>query len=466
MKAIPYLKVMVLVVAVLRPDIGACTVIVVPSPQFPTVQSALTSASTGDTVLVQPGTYSGPGNTNLTYGGKGIVLISAEGPGVTVLDCGGGGRAVRFGTGDGSDAILSGFTITHAGNDAVFCTQNCRPIIRDCAFVDNGTSPEGSAGILAMSGGAAIVSDCTWLGNSGSACYLSNATGVQLSGCQFQGNTTEYYGGAIYCENADAMVDRCLITGNVAQLGGAIYVFGAGLVSIQACTIAGNLSTDFGGGMFLDAGASPVLTRSIVWGNCAGIGGDEAYLVPTDWVPQVTFECSDVDSSGVVAGFPGWGIHYEGTNLFEDPEFCEAMSCEVAPFGGGDYNIHSDSPCTAANSPCGQQIGVGDPDCIVSDAVASSALQSGRVQVWPNPMSTKCVVFGSGLQAPMTRIDVVNSDGRRVRRLLGLPSGELGAVWDRRDGAGQSVPRGMYFIQCQGPGWSRAARVVVVSDGQ
>ena len=45
------------------------------------------AAAEGDTVLVGPGTYTGPGNRDIELSGKAIVVVSENGPEETVIDC-------------------------------------------------------------------------------------------------------------------------------------------------------------------------------------------------------------------------------------------------------------------------------------------------------------------------------------------------------------------------------------------
>ena len=65
----------------------------VPSPTYPTIQSALDDIFFGDeTILLAPGVYQGPGNRDLTFDtslGIGITICSADPnhPESVIIDC-------------------------------------------------------------------------------------------------------------------------------------------------------------------------------------------------------------------------------------------------------------------------------------------------------------------------------------------------------------------------------------------
>ena len=75
------------------------------------IQAALDAASAGDTVLVGEGTYTGPGNTDLDFRGKDLVLQSTDGPSNTLIECAGAGRGFYFHSGESTSAQVIGFTI-------------------------------------------------------------------------------------------------------------------------------------------------------------------------------------------------------------------------------------------------------------------------------------------------------------------------------------------------------------------
>lgn len=77
---------------------------------FATIQEAIDAASSGDTIMVRPGTY----QERINFLGKGITLKSESGPEATIIDGRGStpGSIVLFTTSEGPDSVLDGFTIT------------------------------------------------------------------------------------------------------------------------------------------------------------------------------------------------------------------------------------------------------------------------------------------------------------------------------------------------------------------
>ncbi len=52
--------------------VASAKTITVPSRTYQTIQAGINATLNGDTVVVQPGVYTGSGNINLDFGGKSI----------------------------------------------------------------------------------------------------------------------------------------------------------------------------------------------------------------------------------------------------------------------------------------------------------------------------------------------------------------------------------------------------------
>ncbi|RXH58801.1 Ig-like domain repeat protein [Granulicella sibirica] len=107
---------------------------------IPTIQSAIDASSTGDTVLVAPGTY----YENLDLHGKAITLQSAQGPSVTILDGRRLAPTVSFLTNETRATTLNGFTIRNGApapnsgiHGAGVSLQSASPTLLNNVFTGN-----------------------------------------------------------------------------------------------------------------------------------------------------------------------------------------------------------------------------------------------------------------------------------------------------------------------------------------
>ena len=116
----------------------------------PTIQSALDSAMSADTVLVLSGLY----HDAISFNGKDLVLVSMDGPLNTTIDASGlQSPAVRFTSGETSAAIIRGFTITGGAGDrtslghggGIYC-QSASPTIDSNIIRGNSAIPNGVGG--------------------------------------------------------------------------------------------------------------------------------------------------------------------------------------------------------------------------------------------------------------------------------------------------------------------------------
>jgi hypothetical protein len=99
-------------------------------------------ATSGDTVLVQPGSYSGPGNRGILFHNKIIVLRSEGGSGSTVIETA-GEEFCSYNLWDQThDGVVEGFTIHSVGDpeghSAIQVDADATPTIRTCLHGERG----------------------------------------------------------------------------------------------------------------------------------------------------------------------------------------------------------------------------------------------------------------------------------------------------------------------------------------
>jgi hypothetical protein len=91
-----------------------------PEHPFDAIQEGIDTAVNGDTVLVLAGVYTGPGNRDLDFGGRSILVRSENGPGSCAIDCQGSSgdrhRAFHFRNGETSDAAVPADTVDLDGD--------------------------------------------------------------------------------------------------------------------------------------------------------------------------------------------------------------------------------------------------------------------------------------------------------------------------------------------------------------
>src|SRR5688572_3080195 len=126
----------------------------VPGDQ-PTIQAGIDAASSGDVVLVAPGTY----RERINFLGKAIALISEQGAASTIIDGEQLGTVITMETGEGPGASVQGFTITRgmASFGAGIHLLNASPTIRQNLFLDNMQTAGGYGAAIGGNGASPIV---------------------------------------------------------------------------------------------------------------------------------------------------------------------------------------------------------------------------------------------------------------------------------------------------------------------
>jgi hypothetical protein len=153
-------------------------------------------------------------------------------------------------------------------------------------------------------------------------------------------------------------------------------------------------------------------------------------------------------------------------SLLPDIELCLAPStstgqnisrtCDFTTYTNGWVGFRK------AAAPCG---GI-DTHCwlppVAAPDVAGDA--GGLVRASPNPFRESTQIFLPARFGSALQVEVLDTAGRRVRRLVPGNAGGDGArvAWDGRDEDGRAVPAGVYFVKVRSPEAESTAKVLRV----
>lgn len=285
---------------------------------FSTIQAAVDAASSHDTVLVAPGTYTGDGNRDITFNGKNIILVSTDGPDVTIIDCQGtdGDNHSGFSItgGEDSTAVIDGFTITGAYQDyyqgAVIIDWNSAVTLSNC-FITGNTSN----GISGFGGG--VIENCQITHNSKNGLiggYLTVRNNLiaynDLSGVHSEWGELQFYN-------------------NTVVYNGMHGLFLEGTPPLKE--INSTEDTDDNNGADFNY-------------NIVGYNG--YYGIYQIFLFIDSIYCNTV--FGNDSGFSHYPYYFDDNDTLP-PLFCDASN--------SDFTLSSSSPCLPQNSSCGELIG-------------------------------------------------------------------------------------------------------------
>ncbi len=200
---------------------------------YSTIQAAIDASSNGDTVVVLPGTY----KENIDFKGKLIMLCSTDPTdsnvvSSTIIDGNDNGTVVTITSGETSETLLLGFTITggNAGTEdggGIIIANSSNPVIKH-NIIRNNTAKYG-AGIL-----------------------VTNESQPIIEGNMFFENDANSRGGAIYAIKLSNVIIKDNIFTNHESADGVIHIGGANASDKAVADITGNIiknnTTGFGTG--------------------------------------------------------------------------------------------------------------------------------------------------------------------------------------------------------------------------
>jgi hypothetical protein len=392
---------------------------------FATIQAAIDAAGTGDVIEVAPGTYSGPGNRDIDFRGKAITVRSAAGAASTTMDCGGGAaadeghRGFYFHQAEGSDSVLSGFTIrggrifgtdvpsdpqrwtpspTHPLGGGIYC-EFSSPTLSDCIIRDCGAEVGGGLGAV---GAEPMMVNCTIeqclagglggakSGGRGAALGLVGFSNATITNCLVRDNagSANGLGAGLYVWQSSAVVAGCTFSGNTASgslRGGGAYCGGTTTdVTFRNCIFARN-QADAGAALYTDWTFDGSLSAALRSQRCR-----VSIVNCTIAQNQIVGSLSSLFAAAVYAGSTDvslvssilWGNTGKALSIVDAPSKSPVTFCDVQGGYAGTGNINQDPFFAAAERDdyhLKSQYGRYDPQSArwVTDSVHSPCIDAG-----------------------------------------------------------------------------------------
>ena len=302
-------KVLLLTINFAMATLACADTLLVPS-EYATIQEGIDAAVEGDVVQVAGGTY----NESITFSGGNITVMSETGAANTFID-GNGSSASVVSFLESDVSTLDGFTIQNGSTEdgAGMYILGASPTIQNCILSGNAATRNGGA-IFAEASDLSI-NNVVFSGNTaktGAGVYMRSSSGtitstsfehnsatlhagglyikdsspdvVALSDVNFEGNSADSNGGAVYNKNSIVTVQDSILSLNEANQGGGWFHYQAGVTDISNTTFLGNKSLGSGGAAYLKNSDSVTFTictleSNIADSDCDGVGGSGAIYI-------------------------------------------------------------------------------------------------------------------------------------------------------------------------------------------
>ncbi|MDH3346582.1 MAG: right-handed parallel beta-helix repeat-containing protein [Desulfobulbaceae bacterium] len=318
------------------------TIITVPD-DYKKIEQAIKSAVTGDTILVDAGSYL-LGYGNIVIAQKILTLKSIKGSSETIIT-GRGDRPV-INVLDKSKAIIEGFTITSKVDvdysvlkgGGIYCASSSTPTIAKNIIKGNRAVFGGA--IYCAEGSSPIILDNEIVENeamtSGGGVFSFKAS-PEVFRNKFIANLAGNSGGAVFCNRDRAIVTNNIMWKNKARFGGGVACDRAAAAILNNSIIENEAA--YGGGIMVDGGPVRII-NVILWKNT----GDFYFKGYSPFSKPAFSNISDGDFMGT------------NGNISIDPLFKDLQN--------GDFSFQEKSPCINTGNP---EPVFFDPDGSVSD---------------------------------------------------------------------------------------------------
>jgi predicted outer membrane repeat protein len=436
-----------------------------------------------------------------------------------VIDGNQADSVVTINSGENSDAVLSGFTITN-GNSATYgagiCIENSAPTLENL-IVSNNTSIWSGAGIYCYqstitltdsritgnisesNGGGMYLRESTCnMNNSlltanqaggygGGAIYSTQSNVIvdnsifrenhatnggailsdtwyllEINDSEFCFNTASYYGGALMPYACDTVLNRVTLHHNTANLGGAIYNFHSDIV-ILSCTIADNQVIESASAIGMASGNHIVLLNSIIYDNpgtswCFQDGWIQAAYCDIENYRQFSF----IDSlSDVIDTDPLFMDHPLSDYYLRDDSPCHDSGIDYYHFIAGDFDIELTADEYMGTMP---DMGAYEYFEVSGEANDNIIPASPGLSCFPNPFNPETCLYLTLNEPEFVDLKIYNLKGQHIKDVCAtsLPAGEHYFSWNGTNSKDQKVASDIYFAILSAGNQRSATKLVLL----
>ncbi len=426
--------------------------------EYSTIQSAITASSSGDTVLVQPGTY----QQNITFQGRAVTVASTyiftgEESAIeqTIINGGNSNSCVRFNNDETASSKLIGFTLTNGSTDyyggGIYC-YGASPTLSN--LIITGNSSEGGGGMAFFSHSSATGSDILVEDNSGDeggGIYCHDFGDIIMTDLVVRNNSSNH-GGGILISYSDPIFSNTVIYDNNAPFGGGVYVYNYSTPQFYNATVTGN-SADYGGGFYCsDLQCQPNIYSSILWQNTP----QEVFALSTYYPPVITY--TDVEDGT-------WESWFGEGCIDDDPLFANPNN--------NDFHLTVGSPCIDTGDPDAPP----DPDGTVVDMGAYPFTQNEEATVqitdvteftlagnYPNPFNLETVFHYTLRHNAPVELVIFTVAGQRLATPVNQfqPAGRHQVNWRGVDYQGKALASGIYLYRLTAGEYQATGKITLV----
>ncbi|HHE47133.1 MAG TPA: hypothetical protein ENL08_05470, partial [Bacteroidetes bacterium] len=317
---------------------------------YDTIGAALGESSSGDTVLIADGEYTGDDNTNLTIDRR-LFIMSENGPENCIIDCEDGNDRKAFTITNTVELI--GLTITGGTRGAIHIENAHDFHIKFCIITANVMDQENiSGGGISMTGSDGLIEYTIISENeaaaSGPGLFISNSD-VRLYNCIIYNNVAARFGGgALITQSSDCEITNCIFDGNASVIDGGALAFSINSrADISFCDFLNNRATEMGGGIYKGSNSNPNVINCIFWNND---GGQGSQLYAQDNGGEITISYCIVD------GGDNDEDNWDGEEIIDDDPLLDRG--RDPDWGLDGYFLEEDSPAVDAGSDQAEELGM------------------------------------------------------------------------------------------------------------